>query len=398
MTTTGEQMRAWRGPAIFTYGFRPFFFAAGLWAAMAMAAWILMLSGKSALPTAFDSISWHAHEFLFGYLGAVMAGFLLTAAPNWTGRLPIVGWPLAILFSLWIAGRVAISISSMLSPVAVAAADLALPVALAAAIARELIAGRNWRNMGVLALLGVFAFGNAEFHCQAARGEFAAQGEGLRIAIAAGVLMIALVGGRIVPSFTRNWLVRNNPSRMPVPPEQVFDKVALVVLLAAAAVWVLRPASGGTAAMLGVAGLLHIWRLGRWAGDRTLREPLLWVLHIGYAFVPLGAFALAAAIRFPEMIAPGAGLHLWTAGAMGVMTLAVMTRATRGHTGHPLHADARTTALYLALLGAVAARIAGGVWPAAGLWLYAVSGAAWIAAFGGFCLVYGPMLLGKQSV
>ena len=173
-----QQMRAWRGPAVFSYGFRPFFFAAALWAAMAMVGWVLMLSGWAALPTAFDPVSWHAHEFLFGYLGAVMAGFLLTAVPNWTGRPPITGWPLAILFVLWAAGRAAIAVSNMIPPAVVAAADLALLVALAAAVMREIIAAKNWRNLGVLALLGIFAFGNGVFHCEAARGEFAAAGGG----------------------------------------------------------------------------------------------------------------------------------------------------------------------------------------------------------------------------
>lgn len=394
MTTTGKQMRAWRGPAIFSYGFRPFFLAASLWAAITMIGWVLMLSGLVVPTSAFDPISWHAHEFLFGYLGAVMAGFVLTAVPNWTGRLPVVGWPLAVLFALWVVGRVAVTFSAELSPGAVAVTDLGFSVALITVVAREIVAGRNWRNLGVLLLLVIFGYGNAAFHCEAARGQFAARGEGLRIAVGAGVLMIALVGGRIVPSFTRNWLVRNNPGRLPVPPEQWFDKVALVALFVAIVAWVRSPASGGAAAMLAIAGLVHAWRLKRWAGDRALREPLLWVLHLGYAFVPLGAMSLAVAILFPGIISPAAGLHMWTAGAIGLMTMAVMTRATRGHTGRPLHADAKTTGLYLALIAAVVARVAGGIWPAAALWLYAVSGAAWILAFGGFCLLYGPMLLG----
>lgn len=396
MATTGEQMRAWRGLAVLTYGFRPFFFAASLWAALAMAGWIVMLSGHTLLPTAFDPVSWHAHEFLFGYLGAVIAGFLLTAVPNWTGRLPIVGWPLAALFLLWIAGRAAIAVSMRLPPLAVAAADLALPIALAAALAREIVAGRNWRNLPVLLLLGLFAFGNAVFHCEAARGEFAARGLGLRIGLAAAVMMIALIGGRIVPSFTRNWLVANNPGRLPVPPMQALDKAALAVLLAALGAWLWAPDGRATAILLMGAGLLHLFRLGRWAGDRTLGEPLLWVLHLGYAFVPLGAIGLAAARLFPGVIVATAAQHLWMAGAIGMMTLAVMTRATRGHTGRPLAADAPTALLYLALLAAVAARVAAGFWPEQSIWLHRLSGSAWIAAFAGFALIYGPMLLKKR--
>ena len=122
MTTTTEQMRAWTGPAILTFGFRPFFFGAAVWAVLAMVLWVPMLSGHLMLPTAFDPVSWHAHEFLFGYLGAVVAGFLLTAVPNWTGRLPIVGWPLGMLAGLWLVGRVAGAVSAGLPDVLVAVA------------------------------------------------------------------------------------------------------------------------------------------------------------------------------------------------------------------------------------------------------------------------------------
>ena len=154
MTTTTEQMRAWTGPAILTFGFRPFFFGAAVWALLAMALWVPMLSGHLMLPTAFDPVSWHAHEFLFGYLGAVVAGFLLTAVPNWTGRLPIVGWWLGMLAGLWLVGRVVVAVSAGLPDVLVAVADLAFPVVFAALIAREIVAGKNWRNLIVLAMLG----------------------------------------------------------------------------------------------------------------------------------------------------------------------------------------------------------------------------------------------------
>lgn len=397
MSTTAQQMRAWRGPVLFTYGFRPFFFAAGLWAAAAMALWIAMLSGHAVLPTAFDPISWHTHEFLFGYAGAVIAGFLLTAVPNWTGRLPIVGWPLAGLFALWLLGRIAVALSLHAAPLVVALADLALPLALAAALAREIVVGRNWRNLGVLGLLGVFALANAIFHYEAAQGDFAARGLGLRLGLAATVMLIALIGGRIVPSFTRNWLVKNKPGRLPAPPGQTFDKVALAGLLLALAAWTWAPDAAATALALALAGALHLVRLARWAGDRTLREPLLWVLHLGYAFVPLGALAMAAARAMPALAADAAAQHLWTAGAIGMMTLAVMTRATRGHTGRDLSAGPETAALYLALLVAIVARLASGVWLEAAHGLHVLAGLAWIGAFGGFTVIYGRMMWQRRG-
>lgn len=393
MSSTAEQMRAWTGPAILTYGFRPFFLGGALWAVLAMALWVPMLAGLVTLPIAFDPVSWHAHEFLFGYLGAVVAGFLLTAVPNWTGRLPIVGWPLGGLFALWLAGRGAVLVSLHLPPVAVALADLALPVALAAVIAREIVAGRNWRNLTVLGMLGVFALGNAGFHWEAARGDYAAQGYGLRLGLGAAIMMIAVIGGRIVPSFTRNWLVRRGAGRLPVPPMQRLDKVALLALLVALGLWVAAPQAGATALALLLAGTLHLVRLARWAGERTAAEPLVWVLHLGYAFVPLGALAIAGAAQAPGALGGAAAQHLWMAGGVGLMTLAVMTRATLGHTGRALTAGAGTTMLYLALVAAVIARLAAGIWPMQAALLHSLSGLAWLGAFGGFAALYGPLLL-----
>jgi uncharacterized protein involved in response to NO len=393
MTTTAAQMRAWTGPAILTYGFRPFFFGAAIMAALAMALWVPMLSGHLTLPTDFDPVSWHAHEFLFGYLAAVVAGFLLTAVPNWTGRLPIVGWPLGGLFALWILGRLAIGVSAHLPALVVALADLAMPVALAAVLAREIVAGRNWRNLMVLGMLGAMVLGNAAFHWEAAHGGYAADGYGMRFGLGAGLMMIALIGGRIIPSFTRNWLVKQGSGRLPVPPTQVFDKVALLVLLAGLVLWVIAPVSFAAGLALAFAGVLHLVRLARWAGHRTGREPLVWVLHAGYGLLALGALSVALEILAPGVLGVAASQHLWMAGAIGLMTLAVMTRASLGHTGQALRAGTGTTSLYLALILAVLARVAAGIWPGQAGWLYPLSGLGWIAGFGGFALLYGPSLL-----
>ena len=393
MTTTAAQMRAWQGPALLTYGFRPFFFGAGLWAVLAMGLWIPMLSGHLALPTAFDPVSWHAHAFLFGYLGAVIAGFLLTAVPNWTGRLPIVGWPLGGLAVLWLLGRLAVSVSEGVSPLLVALADLAFPVALALVLAREIIAGRNWRNLIVLAMLTVFTLGNAVFHWEAAQGGMPAQGMGLRIAMGAAIMMIGVIGGRVVPSFTRNWLVKRGAGRLPAPPMQRFDKLALLVLLGALILWVLWPAARITGVALSVAGLVHLLRMARWAGDRTGAEPLVWVLHAGYAFVPLGALGLGAALLWPGVVGLAAAQHLWMAGAVGVMTLAVMTRATLGHSGQVLTAGRGTQAIYALMILSVLARLAAGLVPGQAGALHMLAGAGWLGAFGLFAVIYGGLHL-----
>jgi uncharacterized protein involved in response to NO len=393
MTTTSEQMRAWTGPAILTFGFRPFFFGAAVWAMLAMALWVPMLSGQLTLPTAFDPVSWHAHEFLFGYLGAVVAGFLLTAVPNWTGRLPIVGWRLGMLAGLWLAGRVAVAVSGGMPALLVAVADLAFPVVFALLIAREIVAGKNWRNLIVLAMLGVFIIGNALFHWEAAEGDYAAHGYGLRLGLGAGIMMIAFIGGRVVPSFTRNWLVKRRSTALPVSPMQSFDKAALAALLVALVLWVVLPLGTLTGLALALAGVLHALRLARWAGHRTLAEPLVTVLHAGYAFVPLGALALAAEILVPGAFGMAGAQHFWMAGAIGLMTLAVMTRATLGHTGQALTAGAGTVAIYLALVLSVFTRVAGGVVPEVSGPLHTVAGLSWIVAFGGFAVIYGALLL-----
>ena len=391
--TTSEQARQWTGPAVFSFGFRPFFLFGAVWAAMAMLLWIMMLSGQAMLPTRLDPVSWHAHEFLFGYLGAIIAGFLLTAVPNWTGRLPVVGWQLVWLFALWVAGRIAVA-TSVLWPIGVAeAVDLAFPLGLALVILREIIAGKNWRNLVVLVLLLVFLAANLLFHMDAFHGGFAAQGVGLRLGVSVVIMMICVIGGRVVPSFTRNWLVQRKATRLPVPPMQRFDKVVLVVTVVALASWIGVPGHAMTGGALLIVGGLHLARLLRWQSMQTFAEPLLWILHLGYAFVPIGAVLTGISILQPELIPVAATQHIWMAGAFGLMTLAMMTRATRGHTGQELHAGPATVLIYLALLGAVLARLAAAFWIGSAMPLYTLSGVLWIGAFAGFATGYGPSLM-----
>lgn len=396
MSTSAEQIRAWQGPAVLSYGFRPFFFGGALWAALAMAVWIGMLSGSLALPTAFDPVSWHAHEFLFGYLSAIVAGFLLTAVPNWTGRLPIVGVSLGALFALWLAGRVAVATSAYLTPGLVAFFDLAMPLALAAAIAREIVKGGNWRNLPVLAILLTLIVGNGVFHWEAHIRTYAADGLGLRIGLAASVMMIAVIGGRIVPSFTRNWLAKRETTTLPAP-FAGFDKFALIILLLALLAWIVKPGAQFAGLALIVAGLVHLVRLARWRGDKTVGEPLVWVLHCGYGFLPLGALAIGLSILVSDSATAPAAQHLWMAGAIGLMTLAVMTRATLGHTGRDLHANAGTTMVYLLMIAAVLTRAVAPMAPEVGHQLLMISGLFWIGAFVGFVILYGPSLLTSRA-
>ena len=386
--SSAEQMRSWNGPAIFSFGFRPFFLFGAIWVILAMGLWLGMLIGAVDLPTRFDRGSWHAHEFLFGYLGAVLAGFLLTAVPNWTGRLPIVGWRLAGLFALWCAGRVAILFSHSLPSFVAPAIDLAFPIVLGGLILREIIMGKNWRNLLVLALLAVFTLANALFHYEALAGEYAAQGYGLRLGLATAMMMIAVIGGRIIPSFTRNWLVREQHTARPAPPMQRFDKATLLLSPPILAIWTLQPFAVTTGFCLLVFGVLHLIRLTRWQGHHTLSEPLVFVLHASYAFIPLGAFALGLDQILGNPGTAGAQ-HLWMAGAIGAMTLAVMTRATLGHTGRALTAGKATVAIFVCVFAAALMRFLTPLH----LGLSTLSGMFWLLAFAGFVLIYGPMLL-----
>ncbi|HET8971849.1 MAG TPA: NnrS family protein [Pseudolabrys sp.] len=381
-----QRRRDYDGPALFSYGFRPFFLGAGLWAVIGILLWIPQYLGKMSVHSHLSPLDWHVHEMLYGYVAAAIAGFLLTAIPNWTGRLPVNGWPLATLAALWLAGRLSILISAQLGGLAAAIVDTAFLVTLAVVAGREIVAGKNWRNLRVLGVLAVLVLGNIVFHAEVLMTGSA--NYGIRIAIAAIILMISLIGGRIVPSFTNNWLARNNPGRLPIPFSR-FDMVAIATSAFALVAWIAAPTQPVTGALLILAGCLQSVRLARWAGDRTVADRLVLVLHIGYAFLPLG-FVLIGLAAFLPAVPATAGIHAWTAGAIGLMTVAVMTRATLGHTGQPLQAGRATQAIYVLLLAAVLVRIVAAFMGSVGLLEFA--GLCWAAAFILFVLLYGPLL------
>lgn len=385
--TTMTRRRLWQGPAFLSYGFRPFFLMGAIWAAAAMALWLAHLVGYVLLNGPFTPADWHAHALLFGYTSAAIAGFALTAVPNWTGRLPILGWPLALLVVLWLAGRVATTLHLGLPWLLVMTVDLAFPVLLVAAFGREIVAGRNWRNLPMVGLIGLFALGQAVFHVEAQAGG-AAQGAGLRLGLAASVMLIALIGGRIVPSFTRNWLAARGVVTLPAPTGRA-DGAVLVLTGGALVAFVILPHNPATAALAGLAGLANLWRLARWQGLRAGAEPLVWVLHVGFAFIGLGFLGIAAAAV--DGLPDAGARHLWLAGAVGLMTLAVMTRASLGHTGRPLIATRPVAALYLALIVAALARPVHAVWPHVS-GLLELSALGWVLAFGGFSALYWPVL------
>jgi uncharacterized protein involved in response to NO len=385
-----SRLRDYRGWPLFSNGFRPFFLLGAIQAGLSILVWLPLFYGEVKLSSAFAPRDWHVHEMLFGYLPAVITGFLFTAIPNWTGRLPIRGAPLVTLVAIWLAGRLAVTLSAMTGWWLAMLIDASFLLLVAAAAAREIAAGRNWRNLKVVAIVALLLAGNVTFHLEA---HFTGTADiAIRIGIAAVVMLLALIGGRIIPSFTRNWLVRENPGRLPVPFGR-FDMIVIAVGALALAGWIAAPDNRVAGIALGLAGLMHLVRLARWAGDRTLRERLLTILHVGYFFVALG-FLLNAAAAF-GLVPPSAGIHAWMAGGAGIMTLAVMTRASLGHTGNALTASASTQAIYAAIIVAAVARICAVIHPAQGELLLHVAALAWVAAFLGFALAYGPLLLGS---
>lgn len=368
-------------------GFRPFFLAAGLWALAAMALWIAFLFGAFDLGGAFDPVAWHAHELIFGYGAAALAGFLLTAIPNWTGRLPVRGGALAALALLWLAGRVAV-LASGVAPALAALIDLAFPAALATVAGREIAAGRNWRNLPVVLAVATFGVANALTHAEAL-GLTGTGALGRRFGAAVLLTLIALIGGRIIPSFTANWLKKRGAARLPAGPDRI-DRIAMAATVLALAAWAATPGSAVTAALAALGAVAVAVRLSRWRGLATLAEPLLWALHLGYAWLAAGLALVAAS---PWLDLPSnAGWHAFFAGAIGTMTLAVMTRATLGHTGRALAADRLTAAAYLLVTSAAALRLASALASGDPLPWLGAAGAAWTAAFALFVFRYAPML------
>jgi uncharacterized protein involved in response to NO len=389
--TAASRPRVHEGWPLLASGFRPFFLLGSIYTGLAVLVWLPVFYGELTLTSAFAPRDWHVHEMLYGYLPAVITGFLLTAIPNWTGRLPMRGMPLLALVAVWIAGRVAVTLSAETGWLIAMLIDASFLSLVAAAAAREILAGRNWRNLNVVLLVLLLLAGNVAFHLEA---HFHGAAEtGIRIGIAVVVLLISLIGGRIIPSFTRNWLVRENPGRLPVPFGR-FDMIIVAISALALLSWLVDGNSQLTGAALALTGLLHSVRLGRWAGDRTWRERLLLILHVGYAFVPLG-FLLNAASAF-GLVPAGAGIHAWMAGAAGIMTLAVMSRATLGHTGQRLTASATTQLIYAAIIVAALARICAAIDPSHYGPLLHLAAFAWAAAFLGFSISFGRLFTSQR--
>lgn len=385
---------------LFSVGLRPFFLMAGFYGAVSMLAWLGWLGSDIAGFRAYLGASqvsvaaWHGHEMLFGFAAAVIAGFMLTAVPNWTGSAPLAGAPLALLAALWLAGRVAMWLPGTLPPAAAAVLDLAFLPALGLFVAGPLIRARAWRNMVFLVLLAVLVAANVLFHIEAAGygpGSADLAGMGNLLALDLVLVLITIVGGRIIPAFTGNWLKAQGidaPLRTSAPLDGLTIAATAAVLIADVA------APGGFAAgtIALIACLLHFARLTGWRSRLVLGSPIMWILHLGYCWLVAG-FAVKAVALLTGTLPHTAALHALTAGAVGSMTLGVMSRAALGHTGRELRVAPAITLAYVMVSLAALIRVAGpSLLPDTESALMLVSGSLWALAFAVFTLVYFPIL------
>ncbi|MBG7621185.1 NnrS family protein [Herbaspirillum sp. AP02] len=374
-------------PALFSLGFRPFFLAGSLWAALCMVLWIGILHGHLVLPTHFDALNWHIHEMLFGWIMAAIAGFLLTAIPNWTGRAPLRGGVLAILAGLWLLGRVVGTVSALLPLWLAALAELLFPLALCTVAWRDIIAARNRRNLPMPMPVALLAVADLLMYLRAG-GVDLPPGLDWRLALVAVCILMSVIGARIIPAFTRNWLTARR-SPVQVNSDRWLDIAATASLHATLLAWACLPRASAVGGLLLVAATLNLARLARWRGDATLAEPLLAVLHLGYLWLIAGVSLLGLSLLGLPMLEIGA-IHALTAGAMGSMVLGVMTRVSLGHTGRALRADRSTVAIYASISAAAGCRIAATFFSSN--WLLSLSALCWTLAFLLFVLRYAAVL------
>lgn len=368
--------------ALWSLGFRPFYLLAGVFSAVSVLLWAAQYSGW--LPSAYlQGPLWHGHEMLFGYTLAVIAGFLLTAVRNWTGQPTPTGVPLMALAALWVLGRVLV-----LTPLGAAAAvvNAAFPLALAVAIGIPLVRSRNTRNyffIGLLVLMGGLILA---LHL-AWQGAFEIPPRaGLLLGLDVVLFIMSVMGGRVIPMFTNNGVPGTQATRR-APVESLV--LGSVLLLCVADLLRLPPV---VAAVIALAGAVaHGARLFLWQSWRTLSTPLVWILHAAYAWIV--AHLVLRGLSGLGLLAESFAVHALTVGAIGGLTLGMMTRTARGHSGRPLVADGFELAMFLLVQAAAIVRVFGGM-VSPGLYMASVqlSGLLWAAAFGLYAIRYWPVL------
>jgi len=383
-------------PIIFRDGWRVFFMAAGLYALAAIAVWLCWTAGVTDLPFAPGPMAWHAHEMIFGFASAALGGFFLTAVPNWTGAAAPSDRFVALAAGLWLAGRVAVWFSGALPAGVVALVDLAFIPVLGARMAAMLMAKPKPQNLMFILLLTLVWLSNLVVHLDW-MGLTTTEGQGMRGGLLTISAMIAILGGRVTPAFTRNALLRADPAAAPPVSRKWFDiaGIAMAILTAVLALIAAPEALVGIAALAaGIAAALRLWG---WRTRATFGDPILWALHAGYAMLALGLVMWGLSLL--GLGSEVAALHILGIGAIGGMTLAVMSRASIGHSGRPLRAPAAIAVGYALIPLAVVLRWAASTWPGTFHGLGTLgAGALWILAFALYLVALWPIWTTSRPV
>jgi uncharacterized protein involved in response to NO len=395
-TTQAESGALARGAsldAFLSYGFRPFFLLGAAWAAIALAAFVAAFAGGLPVPAGGLALArWHAHEMLFGFVAAAVAGFLLTAVPTWTSSRPVSGLPLALLCALWLGARAALWPWFGLQSTPWILLDAAFFPALAAAIGVALVRARNYRNFQFIALLLVLAASDFVFLASQLGWLDPPPFDPLRFAANLVMLMITVVAGRIVPLFTRNALLRVRV-KVAFEPKPWLDHASIAAIVTVLVVDLARPDTALAGAVAATAAILLLARASRWHGHRTLSLPIVWILHAGHAWLVI-ALVLKAVWLLGGALWAVNWLHALTAGAFGTMILGVTTRVALGHTGRELAASKAITVAYgLVIAGAALRIVAPVVLPTFYVAGLAAAAAAWAGSFVIFLFVYVPVLV-----
>ena len=388
-----DQPQPQPGFALFNYGFRPFFFLAGLFGVVSVPLWVGLFSAQIDLNLAAAPYLWHGHEMLFGYSAAAIAGFFLTVVPNWTTVTARKGNILVVLSALWLLGRVAFWSQGHIPYSLVIAADMLFLIAFTALVLRPLLDPQHRRQFVFVPILFALIGANAMTHL----GILGFDGlgldwgaHGLTLGLDAIIVLIVVMGGRVTPSFTSSYLGHGDPN-IKVRQNAKLDRLVLNATWAMLAINQLAPDHPLAGGVTLFAAVLHAARLSGWQGWRTLANPILWVLHLGYVWLIVG-LTLRGLSAF-DVLAASDALHALTIGAVGTFTMGVMTRASLGHTGRVIKAAPMIVAAYVLISLAALSRLATAVWPEYSVELVMVSGVAWTVAFVAFLAVYAPILM-----
>ncbi|MEN8170312.1 MAG: NnrS family protein [Pseudomonadota bacterium] len=381
-------------PPLLSLAFRPLFLGGTLFAVVAMSWWAHFWLNPFSWQPYGGAVWWHGHEMLFGFGAAIVGGFLLTAVASWTGIAALRGGQLLVLAGAWISGRLLIALGEGLPDGLIMAGDLLYLLLVTAAMAYPIIKARQWRNMVFLPMLLSLTLLNGVSHWAVVTGNSALAMQSLHAAILWFVLVIAFLGGRVVPAFTAN--STRYRKAQPIRWLEVASITTIILMLIIAWVGFASVPSWLLLVIASVGALVNGWRFLRWGFQYCRGIPLLWSLHLAYAFIPLGFVALAL-YSLGLINNLSAALHSFTVGAMGGMILAMISRVTLGHTGRPLEPPRLITLAYIAVLLAAVLRMILPAWlPALTSWGIAIAGGLWVLAYVIYLFSYAPILIGPN--